>query len=143
MQDVKIIDIDSTQWNIKDQEARNRIANLENVTIPELKNNTVKMVSDKIRAQDDGTPNFYIALFQIKNISSKIKPNSNVIFTVTYSNKNITQTLFYDGENFTPSPQNVESGIFYYLPQHFALYISRSSISLTTDIMVTLLYTEK
>lgn len=29
MQDVKIIDIDNVQWNIKDQEARNKIANLE------------------------------------------------------------------------------------------------------------------
>lgn len=30
MQDVKIIDIDNIQWNIKDQEARDRIAKLEN-----------------------------------------------------------------------------------------------------------------
>ena len=30
MADVKIIDIDNEQWNMKDQEARNRIANLEN-----------------------------------------------------------------------------------------------------------------
>ena len=29
MQDVKIIDIDNVQWNIKDQEARNKIATLE------------------------------------------------------------------------------------------------------------------
>ena len=29
MQDVKIIDIDNEQWNMKDQEARNRIAALE------------------------------------------------------------------------------------------------------------------
>lgn len=29
MQEVKIIDIDNVQWNIKDQEARNRIATLE------------------------------------------------------------------------------------------------------------------
>lgn len=29
MQDVKIIDIDNVQWNIKDQEARNQIAKLE------------------------------------------------------------------------------------------------------------------
>ena len=30
MADVKIIDIDNEQWNMKDQEARNKIANLEN-----------------------------------------------------------------------------------------------------------------
>ena len=29
MQEVKIVDIDNVQWNIKDQEARNKIANLE------------------------------------------------------------------------------------------------------------------
>ena len=29
MADVKIIDIDSTQWNIKDQEARNKVTELE------------------------------------------------------------------------------------------------------------------
>ena len=37
MADVKIVDIDSTQWNIKDQEARNGIATLEtkvNTNIP-------------------------------------------------------------------------------------------------------------
>ena len=31
MQDVKIIDIDNEQWNMKDQEARNKIANLESL----------------------------------------------------------------------------------------------------------------
>lgn len=35
MQDVKIIDIDNIQWNIKDQEARNRIAALEESLIPQ------------------------------------------------------------------------------------------------------------
>ena len=35
MQDVRIVDIDNVQWNIKDQEARNRITNLENLFITE------------------------------------------------------------------------------------------------------------
>ena len=35
MQDVKIVDIDNVQWNIKDQEARDKIANLENLFIAE------------------------------------------------------------------------------------------------------------
>lgn len=35
MADVKIVDIDNEQWNIKDQEARDRIAVLENNQIPE------------------------------------------------------------------------------------------------------------
>ena len=33
MQDVKIVDIDNVQWNIKDQEARNKIANIEELFI--------------------------------------------------------------------------------------------------------------
>ena len=33
MQDVKIIDIDNEQWNMKDQEARNKIAVLEEKTV--------------------------------------------------------------------------------------------------------------
>ena len=32
MQDVKIVDIDNVQWNIKDQEARNKITELEEKT---------------------------------------------------------------------------------------------------------------
>ena len=35
MQDVKIVDIDNVQWNMKDQEARNKIANLEKLFIAE------------------------------------------------------------------------------------------------------------
>lgn len=35
MQDVKIIDIDNVQWNMKDQEARNKTANLEKLFITE------------------------------------------------------------------------------------------------------------
>lgn len=35
MADVKIVDIDNVQWNIKDQEARNRIATLEESLIPQ------------------------------------------------------------------------------------------------------------
>ena len=35
MADVKIVDIDNVQWNMKDQEARNKIANLEKLFIVE------------------------------------------------------------------------------------------------------------
>lgn len=35
MADVKIVDIDNVQWNMKDQEARNKIANLEKLFIAE------------------------------------------------------------------------------------------------------------
>lgn len=33
MADVKIVDIDNVQWNMKDQEARNKIANIEELFI--------------------------------------------------------------------------------------------------------------
>lgn len=38
MQDVKIIDIDNVQWNIKDQEARNKIIELETKTTIKITN---------------------------------------------------------------------------------------------------------
>lgn len=41
MADVKIIDIDGIQWNIKDQESRNRITELENVL--QTKANEIKV----------------------------------------------------------------------------------------------------
>ena len=47
MQDVKIVDIDNVQWNIKDQEARNRIAKLEEaVSVKDLKDVEMKMKPD-------------------------------------------------------------------------------------------------
>lgn len=46
MQDVKIVDIDNVQWNMKDQEARNKIAALEEKTTVKItnKSNTDKIV---------------------------------------------------------------------------------------------------
>lgn len=46
MQDVKIIDIDNEQWNIKDQEARNRIAALETKTTIKV---TKKIDEEKLK----------------------------------------------------------------------------------------------
>ena len=46
MQDVKIIDIDNEQWNMKDQEARNRIAVVEN---------TLKTKANEIKAEIIGS----------------------------------------------------------------------------------------
>ena len=46
MADVKIIDIDNEQWNMKDQEARNKIAILEEaVSVKDLQNVVIKMKS--------------------------------------------------------------------------------------------------
>ena len=46
MADVKIIDIDNEQWNIKDQEARNRIATLEEKATVKV---TKKIDNEKIK----------------------------------------------------------------------------------------------
>ena len=44
MADVKIVDIDGSQWNMKDQEARNRIAELEkNVIEQDLEDINIEM----------------------------------------------------------------------------------------------------
>lgn len=44
MADVKIVDIDGEQWNIKDQDARNKIANIEESNITkDLENITVNL----------------------------------------------------------------------------------------------------
>ena len=46
MADVKIVDIDNVQWNIKDQEARNKIAILEEaVSVKDLQDAVINMKS--------------------------------------------------------------------------------------------------
>ena len=52
MEDVKIIDIDNVQWNMKDQEARNKIANLENLFIAEDLPNVVIELNTGYTAMD-------------------------------------------------------------------------------------------
>lgn len=52
MADVKIIDIDNEQWNMKDQEARNKIANLENLFIAEDLPNVVIELNTGYTAMD-------------------------------------------------------------------------------------------
>lgn len=46
MADVKIVDIDGSQWNMKDQEARNKITTLEEKTTVKI---TVKINEEKIK----------------------------------------------------------------------------------------------
>lgn len=49
MADVKIVDIDNVQWNIKDQEARNKIANLENVLQTKANEIKAEIIGEGIR----------------------------------------------------------------------------------------------
>lgn len=60
MQDVKIVDIDNMQWNIKDQEARNKIANLENVLQTKANEIKVEIIGTGIRDFPVGTSYFQI-----------------------------------------------------------------------------------
>lgn len=143
MAEVHIVDIDGEQWDMKDLPLTNKVAALENVTIPELKNNTVKMVGIKTKPQNEGLNDYYTVLFPIQNILSRIKPNSNVILSVTHLNTNNAQTLFYDGTDFTPPQQTLGPDIFYYQRDYFILYVSKYTVSLDTDVIMTLLYTEQ
>ena len=74
MADVKIIDIDSEQWNIKDQEARNKIANIEESNITkDLENITVNLKegyeAEKIVFTDHYSyGKIHFSLVQFKNI---------------------------------------------------------------------------
>ncbi len=83
MADVKIVDIDNVQWNIKDQEARNKIANLETLI---SNNNTYSTKEIKTSKKwIDGKPIYRKVIFgkitetvqninhQIENIDSYIK----------------------------------------------------------------------
>lgn len=54
MADVKIVDIDNVQWNIKDQEARNKVTEIETKTT----------ISEKIIAQRGAS---YVSLVTINN----------------------------------------------------------------------------
>lgn len=60
MQDVKIVDIDNMQWNIKDQEARNKIANLENVLQTKANEIKVEIIGTGIRDFPVGASYFQI-----------------------------------------------------------------------------------
>ena len=99
MQEVKIIDIDNVQWNIKDQEARNKIAELEEKT---TKNFEYSKIEQKIGKWVDGgdlyrlvvkgntTENNVIINLADKNIKDIIQMNgtcnalNQFIFSIPY-----------------------------------------------------------
>lgn len=60
MQDVKIVDIDNVQWNMKDQEARNKIANLENVLQTKANEIKAEIIGEGIRDFRAGSSYFSI-----------------------------------------------------------------------------------
>ena len=62
MQDVKIVDIDNVQWNIKDQEARNKIANLENMLQTKANEIKAEIIGSGIRDFRAGSSYFSISV---------------------------------------------------------------------------------
>ena len=120
MQNVKIVDIDNEQWNIKDQEARDRIAALETLISNDNTYSTKEIKTSK--KWIDGKPIYRKIIFgkitetaqninhQIENIDSYVKlepymvPNTqifpsfntgNYYFTIFASSKTqlILQTI--------------------------------------------------
>lgn len=80
MQEVKIVDIDNVQWNIKDQEARNKIANLETKT-------TIK---EEVLAQDGES---FISVITIND-----KKFIHLHFNGNIQVSSIGQTIFQQGQ---------------------------------------------
>lgn len=60
MADVKIVDIDNVQWNMKDQEARNKIANIENMLQTKANEIKAEIIGSVIRDFRIGTNYFSI-----------------------------------------------------------------------------------
>ena len=60
MADVKIIDIDNVQWNIKDQETRNKIATLENALQTKANEIKAEIIGSGIRDFRVGSSYFSI-----------------------------------------------------------------------------------
>ena len=62
MADVKIIDIDNVQWNMKDQEARNKITNLENALQTKANEIKAEIIGSGIRDFRIGSSYFEIPI---------------------------------------------------------------------------------
>lgn len=62
MADVKIVDIDNVQWNMKDQEARNKIANLENMLQTKANEIKAEIIGSGIRDFRVGSGYFSISV---------------------------------------------------------------------------------
>ena len=62
MADAKIIDIDNVQWNIKDQEARSKIANLENMFQTKANEIKAEIIGSGIRDFRVGSSYFSISV---------------------------------------------------------------------------------
>ena len=114
MQNVKIVDIDNEQWNIKDQEARDRIANLEeskditnsvNVLIGEasvIRNGKIIQVSGIIGSGNDG-------IISVINNLPKAKLNNKIYYGVIVYWNGVMSFARYENQEIIVNA-NVEYG---------------------------------
>ena len=114
MKDVKIVDIDNEQWNIKDQEARDRIANLEeskditnsvNVLIGEasvIRNGKIIQVSGIIGSGNDG-------IISVINNLPKAKLNNKIYYGVIVYWNGVMSFARYENQEIIVNA-NVEYG---------------------------------
>lgn len=107
MADVKIVDIDNVQWNMKDQEARNRIATLEGSLITQDAEDINIDLNVDITATTARFIHHYkvgkihFATIELKNISGGLIGTSQTtrIGTINIHPKKITNFIVYDYEN--------------------------------------------
>ena len=117
MQDVKIIDIDNEQWNIKDQEARNKIANLEeskditnsvNVLIGKasvIRSGKVIQISGTIENGREGN------VIAISNLP-KAKINNKVYYGIIVYSNGVTSYARYENQGIIVNANMVYGGAY-------------------------------
>lgn len=107
MADVKIVDIDNVQWNMKDQEARNRIATLEKSLIPQSLGDINIDLNVAFTANSARLLNHYkvgkihFAKIDLRNISGGLigTNQTSKIGTINIYPKEETTFLAYDYKN--------------------------------------------
>ena len=117
MADVKIVDIDNEQWNMKDQEARNKIANLEeskditnsvNVLIGKasvIRSGKVIQISGTIENGREGN------IVVISNLP-KAKINDKVYYGVIVYSNGVVSFARYENQNIIVSANMVYGGAY-------------------------------
>lgn len=100
MQDVKIIDIDNVQWNIKDQEARNKTAILEKLFITEdLPNVEINLYTGYTAMDIQGYAHYKIGkihfiTFIIKGLAGPAIGTANTAYIATTNLRPKKETSF-------------------------------------------------
>ena len=107
MQDVKIVDIDNVQWNMKDQEARNKIAILEEaVSVKDLQDVVIKMKSGYTATTKDIYAHYSVGKIHFMTIRFDNLSGSNVgtgatanVASINLYPKKETTFILYDYMN--------------------------------------------